>query len=631
MGCNQSTDQKRLQIVSSNPGNNNNIASTAKLQLQPVPVPAHAQRGTVQDGTLYTSLTVNTAPPSPVAPSPSVNNGDVSARVDSTDNNLEQQPNEKWTCGTCGSTENRDQSLYCPRCFALRAQFPSEQHDVAVKTAEMAVIATESLQHWTCLVCTLSSNSARSQFCSLCYSAKDTRSPNTADGNKKEDVESNRWACLVCTVTGNHPWSSHCNTCGQPRDAQPPHEPVAVVPQSSPSSASTPDNESNAPRAPEPRTQSNFSKAAEPPAAPSPLASPNVRPAVLPSPDARSAVTQRPPSISPTPTNPSADTPAVVLSTSPTRQTPPPPPATNNHRDTAAQMERCSVCGEDISTTEKYPIAPDCPPICRCCLASWIESQVNDGNSTKLICPCPQKHKLKYKDLMALRSYFQASKQTFETFNHAQGAAKVDEAQPQSAAVVYRSLTCPDCNTENSVGTQQSSYKCSNPSCAAYGSTICVRHNNRFKAVPNSSGALDFRTLRNKVCSSCFEEAGKDLKVTEVIRAIEDAFCDKCPKCHGYVGGPADFNACMCLMCNLCSSAFCAFCYNYAGTWNDTHKHVRCCPMNPRQNYFVESEETWDNLMKERRRRIGSAIIASAQLNAAQRASAEAYMTRLLN
>ena len=307
---------------------------------------------------------------------------------------------------------------------------------------------------------------------------------------------------------------------------------------------------------------------------------------------------------------------------------PPPPP-----------LDSCLICGEDIPHVAKYFIAEGCEPHCRSCLANWIETQINEsGKARSLVCSCPGKHPLKYKDLAALRSFFNNPTMTFEKFNRAQTeivVAEPPEGVGYTAEVAVHVLNCPDCDTEYIVHSQQGTYKCTNPQCYAHGSTICSRHNARHCS-PDAAytdiyaNGMVRRVHNPKVCPKCYDESGKDFKVNEVIRAIEDAFCDRCPHCRGYVGGPADFSSCLCLTCNHCNCNFCGFCYNYAGNRTDAHIHVRKCSMNPRENYYVESEEIWNDLMKERRRKIASAIIASAEFTHEQRVIVERHVDNLL-
>ena len=79
----------------------------------------------------------------------------------------------------------------------------------------------------------------------------------------------------------------------------------------------------------------------------------------------------------------------------------------------------------------------------------------------------------------------------------------------------------------------------------------------------------------------------------------------------GFVGEPEDFTSCMVLKCNHCPQSFCGFCYNYADNWTETHIHVRQCAQNSRENYFVESEEIWHNLMRQRRIGLAEAVLSS--------------------
>jgi hypothetical protein len=126
------------------------------------------------------------------------------------------------------------------------------------------------------------------------------------------------------------------------------------------------------------------------------------------------------------------------------------------------------------------------------------------------------------------------------------------------------------------------------------------------------------------------EECGGDGLLASVLSEVQEAFCDRCPGCNGFVGGPESFDACLCLKCNHCPRAFCGFCYLYVGSWSDTHEHVRHCALNPRVNYFVESEDIWNELMRRRRRAIGERIIMSSQLSEASKDEARRRMLLLL-
>ena len=69
----------------------------------------------------------------------------------------------------------------------------------------------------------------------------------------------------------------------------------------------------------------------------------------------------------------------------------------------------------------------------------------------------------------------------------------------------------------------------------------------------------------------CVEECDGDGLLASVMSSIQDVFCDRCTGCNGYVDDPQSFDRCLCLECNHCPICFCGFCYQYAGSWNDTH------------------------------------------------------------
>jgi hypothetical protein len=156
----------------------------------------------------------------------------------------------------------------------------------------------------------------------------------------------------------------------------------------------------------------------------------------------------------------------------------------------------------------------------------------------------------------------------------------------------------------------QSSYQCFNTTCSIKGYLICAEHNRIYTLPLTEMGSPNLEAERR--CEKCLENAGGNATVARVVGSIVDALCDKCPSCKAYVGEPETFNDCLCLRCSHCPSSFCGFCYRFAGDWTATHSHVRACPLNPRRNYFVESEGVWRNLMRERKTRIVEAIIASS-------------------
>ena len=188
----------------------------------------------------------------------------------------------------------------------------------------------------------------------------------------------------------------------------------------------------------------------------------------------------------------------------------------------------------------------------------------------------------------------------------------------------YKKFTCPDCAQDIWVTDRQNDTPCPNPSCYSSGVLICAKHLIRHSRVD----PLNKKEPRR--CLKCVEECGGDGLLASVMSSIQDAFCDRCPGCNGYVGEPQSLDFCLCLKCNHCPICFCGFCYQYAGSWNDTHVHVRHCPMNPRENYFAESEEIWRGLMRVRRQRLGEAIIAASTLSEEKKQEARRRMENLI-
>jgi Zn-finger nucleic acid-binding protein len=551
------------------------------------------------------------------------------------------------TCVNCGSSKNLSDGVFCDECMNLR-HYAFELIESISNTASAGAAESGPETHWTCLVCTLSTNSTFRKNCSACSAVRGTRAISmlTANSNSDDNTEFNRWTCLVCTVTGNHPLSTACNTCGSVRV----QEVAAVFKKSEATTRTVNGGESTCYQQPVADTillaqelaaafRQPVALAAEPvvtstttAAADVVGASEQVIPQMLRN-SASSVVTHTitaavagvppPPPIQipltrPVPPRPPPPPPRLPPPVQRPPTPPPPPLPPLPTVQTPFPVEYCVVCGDDILPSAKYTIAADCTPQCRTCLANWLESQIADGLSMKLTCSCQKKHKLVYKDLVAMKTFMQNAKHTFELFNQEQAR--------QQTAVPVRTLSCPDCNTGYTLLRSQTTYHCLNPTCHSHGCIICAKHNIRHKGIGDS-----IEKLGKKVCPRCAEEAGHDGKLSQVQQALEDAFCDKCPDCSGYVGGPADFSQCMCLVCNHCASSFCAFCYKFSGSWTDTHAHVRQCNANPRQNYFAESETAWNDLMKERRQKLGKAVIDAAELTGEQRVKAEAIIKRLLS
>jgi hypothetical protein len=288
---------------------------------------------------------------------------------------------------------------------------------------------------------------------------------------------------------------------------------------------------------------------------------------------------------------------------SPPVQPPPVPPEVETE---------CAICFCSYEVREMYREAPCCS-VCRGCMVQWVDSQIKEGNSLDLRCNC-RATKLIYSQLSSI--FEQLSLATKEVYQ---------QAKRKESLRSFQLFHCPDCEQENWVPPRLNNIQCSNPHCFSSGVLICVKHKTR-----HTRPDRDIVHPKPRRCAACVEECGGDGLLAAVLSEIEEAFCDRCPDCRGFVGGPESFDACMCLKCNHCPKAFCGFCYEFSGDWRDTHDHVRHCARNPRVNYFVESEAVWNALMRVRRLEIGERIIASSQLSRESATEARRRMTSLL-
>jgi len=266
-------------------------------------------------------------------------------------------------------------------------------------------------------------------------------------------------------------------------------------------------------------------------------------------------------------------------------------------------MFTCGSCCDDKPNAELYVVSPNCTPHCNKCFAYWVQMQIQNGNSLKLMCPCGQ-HKLRYIDFRQLQAYLNEDVKIIFANSQRQSAAKLYESE----------ITCPECRTMNVVFRKQVSYHCLAQRCPLIGRSICCKHNIAFSHPRNVvTGAVElFETVR---CSTCVAEASGDIAVPDVMARVQDALNDRCPSCNGYVGEPEDFGNCMALECRNCPEFFCGFCYTFGcGDRSETHEHVRNCTKNPRNNYFVESEAVWRMLMERRKLEIVESILATSGL-----------------
>ena len=272
----------------------------------------------------------------------------------------------------------------------------------------------------------------------------------------------------------------------------------------------------------------------------------------------------------------------------------------------------CDICCDNFPQYEIYSQI-QCCTVCRECMASWVESQIGDGQSLALKCNC-RSTDLNYRNISCLFPFLSAESQ--EKYRYTK--------RLESMKNEYHLITCPDCSSEIWIPHVQRETPCSNATCTLFGSLICVKH--RVELTRANPADLS----KPKRCPKCVEECGGDGLLASVMSSIQDAFCDRCPGCNGYVGEPQSLDFCLCLKCNHCPICFCGFCYKFAGSWNDTHVHVRHCPMNPRENYFAESEEIWRGLMRVRRQRLGEAIIAASTLSEEKKQEARRRMENLI-
>jgi hypothetical protein len=272
----------------------------------------------------------------------------------------------------------------------------------------------------------------------------------------------------------------------------------------------------------------------------------------------------------------------------------------------------CPICCCSYEPDEMYR-ETECCSLCRSCMVMWVETQINGGNSLDLKCNC-RSTKLVYSQLSSV-------------FEQMSGATKevYQQAKRKESLKSFQLFNCPDCEQENWVPPRLNNIQCSNPTCFSSGVFICVKHKMR-----HTRPDRDIIHPKPRRCAACVEECGGDGLLAAVLSEIQEAFCDRCPNCNGFVGGPESFDACLCLKCNHCPKAFCGFCYQYSGDWRDTHDHVRHCSKNPRVNYFVESEAVWHDLMRARRMEIGDRIIASSRLSMESAAEARGRMLALL-
>jgi hypothetical protein len=264
-----------------------------------------------------------------------------------------------------------------------------------------------------------------------------------------------------------------------------------------------------------------------------------------------------------------------------------------------APIDTCFNCGVELKAENTFVHDfHNCVSSCRRCFAVWIETQINDGKAVSLKCPCGN-HPLLFKHVRSVFGFL--TDVALALYN--------DANRRRCAFKKSAEIRCPECNSAYNIYEGTTTYQCTNPPCNIRNVEICTKHN-----VNYTRGVYDPTILRQapKRCAKCLDEANNSTIVCDLLTAIRDGLCDRCPNCQGYVGEPETFESCMCLKCNFCPHAFCGFCYKFGSDWRSTHEHVRHCPLNPRENYFVESEAIWRQLMRARRLAISESIIAAA-------------------
>jgi hypothetical protein len=412
---------------------------------------------------------------------------------------------------------------------------------------------------WICSFCAFL-NLPEAVTCALCEVGRGTQVP------EPMAVPQARWECLLCTLAENHWDSSHCAACGNPRGLEALGEVV---------SADMRQGDRDGEEAKGEEMKEEVQGQAEPR-----VVEDNLAPVIVAAPaPAQQAKVSIPVSI------------AATL-------------------EGDLEPMECSICCDSFCAGEMYR-AVSCCSVCQSCMVSWLETQIDGGDSLELRCNC-RSSRLLYSHLSTLID--KLSRATRQRYQQARRKETLKE---------YLQFSCPECEQENWVPPRHNNIQCSNPHCHSSGALICVKHTLR-----HSRPDRDLSKPRR--CAACVEECGGDGLLASVLSEIQEAFCDRCPSCNGYVGGPESFDSCLCLKCNHCPRAFCGFCYEYAGNWSDTHAHVRQCARNPRVNYFVESEAVWNQLMRQRRMEIGERIISVSPLSENSKDEARGRMLLLL-
>ena len=299
--------------------------------------------------------------------------------------------------------------------------------------------------------------------------------------------------------------------------------------------------------------------------------------------------------------------------------TPEPAPAAEaaeEEQEIEEEQTECIVCGEAMPEKLRFAADPGCAPTCQDCATDWVEAKIQGGDALSLTCPCGGQHRLLYHHYRAVRTGLTQGAR--DKYNHAARQA----ALPAGSTSLLDNIEvqCFDCGAINHV-VRNVDYKCVHPACPGYGALRCGRHNKRYALVRSGDGELHLSDLlaHTRVCPDCHDEAGGDAALAQLKASILDTFMDRCPSCSGFVGEPESFEDCLCLKCNHCPRYFCGFCYAYSGDRSDGHEHTRNCRLNPRRNYYVESEAKWRELMRARRRGLARSIVQASALGEGDR------------
>lgn len=285
-------------------------------------------------------------------------------------------------------------------------------------------------------------------------------------------------------------------------------------------------------------------------------------------------------------------------------------------------LKECRICCEGYIEAEMLNMG--CCECCLNCSRQQLSTQIEEGRALQLKCCC-RTSQLLYMHVRPLLPSLSIAIRELYTL--------ALRRLSSGASLLTAQFYCPECQQDIWVTPNQPDTKCPNPRCFSTGTPICVKHRTLFRTIGQRYRA-DGTIMFEKACHECNAECNGDALLTSVMKSVQDAFCDRCPKCDGYVGIPENFQACLALRCNHCEGSFCGFCYKYAGSSMETHDHLTVCHWNPDpapiKDMWVASETIWQNRMKQRRRGLGQAIIAASALSAENKIAALAKMEELL-